>query len=325
MAKVSILVAVYNAEKYLPKCLDSLVNQSLADIQIICIDDGSTDDSLHILHKYSKADHRIDVIALDQNEGQAKARNEGLKIAHGQYVCFLDSDDWFSSDALACMVSVFEKYPQTDCVLFHVINWQSGHKVEYPMKSFEVKSGQEAFEDSLTWKIHGVYGVRKELHIRFPYDTSAQAFSDDNTTRLHYLYASEVRCCDGIYYYRVNPNSVTHAVNIHRFDYLKANESMKQQLIQLNISKRILDIYENVRWLNVVGVYMFYFQYRHKLSEADSNYGLSEIQRVWRTIEIERLTVKNKTKFGYIPFNKSWLLFRIQEEVYFTLRQWLNR
>ena len=76
--KVTVLVAVYNAEKYIRKCLDSLIEQTLTDIQVVCIDDASTDNSLSILNEYAGKDNRIEVIALTENHGQAHARNQGL-------------------------------------------------------------------------------------------------------------------------------------------------------------------------------------------------------------------------------------------------------
>ena len=91
--KVSIVVPVYNTEKYLDKCLDSLVNQTLKDIEIICVNDGSTDSSLSIIEKYAEIDSRV-VIVNQVNQGQSAARNSGIKIAQGEYVGFLDSDDW---------------------------------------------------------------------------------------------------------------------------------------------------------------------------------------------------------------------------------------
>ena len=90
---ISIIVPIYNTEAYLAECLDSLLAQTLRDIQSICVDDCSTDDSLSILREYAQQDEIIEVMHLDENHGQAYARNEGLKIAKGDYVCFLDADD----------------------------------------------------------------------------------------------------------------------------------------------------------------------------------------------------------------------------------------
>lgn len=91
--KVSIIVPVYNSEQFLQKCLESLVNQTLKEIEIICINDGSTDNSLKILDKYAAKDDRIKIITTPNN-GQSTARNIGIKEANGEYIGFVDSDDW---------------------------------------------------------------------------------------------------------------------------------------------------------------------------------------------------------------------------------------
>lgn len=93
MPKVSIIIPVYNVEKYLKRCLDSLIKQTLKDIEIICIDDCSKDNSLEILKKYAQKDTRINIIKSETNQGAAVARNKGLTIAKGEYLGFVDPDD----------------------------------------------------------------------------------------------------------------------------------------------------------------------------------------------------------------------------------------
>lgn len=103
--KVSIIVPIYNAEKYLPKCLDSIITQSINNIEIICINDGSTDDSLDILKKYATKDARIKLIN-QINSGQSVARNKGLDIATGDYIYFVDADDYIHPQTLEIMLNV---------------------------------------------------------------------------------------------------------------------------------------------------------------------------------------------------------------------------
>ena len=99
MPKVSVIVPVYNTEKYLRECLDSIVNQTLKDIEIICVNDGSTDDSLNILNEYAKKDIRFTILDQD-NQGAGVARNKGLEIAKGEYIIFFDSDDYMDNKML---------------------------------------------------------------------------------------------------------------------------------------------------------------------------------------------------------------------------------
>ncbi|MBA7487814.1 MAG: glycosyltransferase family 2 protein [Prevotella sp.] len=318
----SLLVAVYNAERYLSACLDSLVGQTLRDIQIICIDDASTDNSWNILQHYAERDCRIELIRLDINAGQAHARNEGLRRARGRYIGFVDSDDWLSPDCLQQTLETFAQHPQTGCVLLRTIySYQDGSWKLYPMEPFTAMSGEEAFVKSLTWKIHGIYVVRADIHRRFPYDESARAYSDDNTTRLHYLASTEVRCCQGTYFYRQHAGSTSHRISFRRFDYLTANRSMKRQLEQMGAAESILSLYENRRWLNLVDVYQFWFNHHSDLSDSEKDKGLRMIKQSWQSIETHRLTLRNKLKFGYIPFRPFWWLFRMEENLYFRLKR----
>ena len=94
--RVSVIVPIYNMDQYLEKCLDSILGQTLEDIEVICVDDGSTDRTDSILYEYAWKDHRVKVIS-QQNSGVAAARNVGLKAASGEFVFFVDPDDWIAS------------------------------------------------------------------------------------------------------------------------------------------------------------------------------------------------------------------------------------
>ncbi len=326
MTTFSILIAVYNAEQYLKACLDSLLYQSYSNFEVIAVDDASTDHSLDILRYYATRDPRFKVIASSTNQGQAKARNKALSVSQGKYICFLDSDDWLSTDALRLMEEAFRKHPTTDSVMFHLINvYPDGHQTSYPMNGQYVATGEQAFKDSLTWKIHGVYGVKRDIHLRYPYDTTTHAYSDDNTTRLHFINSREVRCCEGKYFYRQHNQSVTHQVSIRRFDYLLANQSMKKQLLAMQCDPSIIALYENQRWLNLVGLYYFYYRHRKNLTLADRKQGLEIMHATWRSIQGKLIHCKYFFRLGYIPILFSWSLFRLQEELYFNIRQFLGK
>ena len=104
---VSVIIPVYNTEKYLPQCLETVINQSLGDLEIICVDDGSTDRSPEILRQFAQRDSRIKVIT-QENGGLCAARNNGLKKASGTFVSFIDSDDYIDLD-------YYEKHYQALC------------------------------------------------------------------------------------------------------------------------------------------------------------------------------------------------------------------
>ncbi len=101
---ISVIVPVYNVEQYLNKCVDSIINQTYKNLEIILVDDGSPDNCGEICEKYAQKDDRIKVIHKE-NGGQGSARNMGLDISKGEYIAFVDSDDWIDSDMYECMMS----------------------------------------------------------------------------------------------------------------------------------------------------------------------------------------------------------------------------
>lgn len=115
--KVSVIIPVYNAEKYLEKCITSVMAQTLTDLEIICVDDGSPDDSVSILKRLQEQDSRI-VILSQANGGAGAARNNGLRHARGQYLSFLDADDFFEPDMLQEAVDAADRY-EADFVVFN--------------------------------------------------------------------------------------------------------------------------------------------------------------------------------------------------------------
>lgn len=110
MKRVSVIIPVYNTERYLRKCLDSLLNQTLQDIEIIVINDGSTDNSLKILEDYATAYPNLFTLINSKNQGAGKARNLGIDIAAGEYIWFVDSDDWIYPDSIEKMYNLAKQY-----------------------------------------------------------------------------------------------------------------------------------------------------------------------------------------------------------------------
>ena len=138
MVEISIVIPVYNVEKYLMECLDSAVNQTFKDIEIICINDGSTDRSLDILKEYQESDDRI-IIFNQENQGPGAARNLGINKSKGKYVYFLDSDDYLELNALEKLYNICEE-KSLDFVLFKLLNFN-----DKTGKTFQTKYYNMAF------------------------------------------------------------------------------------------------------------------------------------------------------------------------------------
>ena len=106
---VSAIIPVYNVEKYICECIESVINQTYKNLQIIIINDGSIDNSKNLCNKYANKDNRI-IIVNKKNGGAASAKNIGIDIAEGDYIAFLDGDDYLNLDAIEYMVNLIENY-----------------------------------------------------------------------------------------------------------------------------------------------------------------------------------------------------------------------
>ena len=155
--KVSIIVAAYNIENYIKRCMDSIVSQTFKDIEIIVVNDGSTDNTSKIIESFANNDKRIKTIDK-QNEGLIEARKSGLKIACGEYILFLDGDDWLHTQAIE---KLYKKAIQddSDIVLYNFYLAYDSNKLK-AQKSFEETVKYE--DDYL--KVHGYIG--KEIIAR---------------------------------------------------------------------------------------------------------------------------------------------------------------
>ena len=319
MPAVTLLVAIYNAAETLPRCLDSLLAQTLRHIQIVCIDDASTDDTPAILARYAQADSRITTLRLTENGGQAHARNCGLALAEGTFIGMVDADDWLAPDALEQAWNVITRYPQTDAVLFDLVKvWPDGREEEYAKTDHSIVfSGFEAMRLSLRWQIHGLYLVRADIHRAYPYDETARLYSDDNTTRLHYLHSREVRPSGGRYYYFQNPRSTTQRVSVLYFESLRAQHHMQQLLADEHIASDIIDDYEQYRWLNVVDCCCFLALHRRSFTAAERRTARKAIAETYATFPPH---FGSPRKFGYRQC-RNFSHFWMQEQLYFALRK----
>ena len=240
----------------------------------------------------------------------------------------LDADDWYAPDTLEQACRSLEETGAQCALMELVLHYEEDGREElYPLRSTQMEwSGEEAFRLSLDWSLHGVYVATADLYKRFPYDDSCRLYSDDNTTRLHYLNSDKVVCCKGRYYYRQHPASMTTACSIRRFDYMPANLSMKRQLEALPLADKqgILDFYERHRWLNLVDCYWYYGLHRNAF-HAEEHQQIQELfAQMLQTIEPQRIPWSLKGKLGYYPF-RSYRTFCFWEDLYFRLRELVGR
>ena len=153
--KVSVILPVFNVEQYLKECLESVVNQTLKDIEIICINDGSTDNSLEILNEYAQKDGRF-IILSQENQGQGVARNKGVELAKGKYIQFVDPDDWIEPNMLETLYNFAEEH-NSQVVKFNYSEYND-YSGKYKQNNF-VKQIQKEYNYNLnetphyTWRL----------------------------------------------------------------------------------------------------------------------------------------------------------------------------
>lgn len=256
--KFSVLVAVYNAAPYLRACLDSILHQSVDELQILCVDDASTDDSLSILSEYAARDRRVEVIRLDQNQGQAAARNAALSRAKGEWILMVDADDLLGENALEELARTMKRFPSADCIVLQLVRFgaaQATEREDGPTPD-TVFTGAEACRAAINWTLNGLYAGRRDLYLRMPFDDSSRVYSDDNTSRIHYLLSRQVAVSAGEYLYRQHEASATHRFDLRRLDFLAANRSLRSLLEQHQANADILMACEEHCWRNYVGLYL---------------------------------------------------------------------
>lgn len=224
--KVSIIVPIYNVEKYIAKCLDSIVKQDMSDIEIIVVDDGSTDSSVEICEQYVSLDNRIRLIH-QENQGLSMARNNGIDIATGEYIGFIDSDDWIKPDMYSTLYNnAAEHDADISMVNFNYV-MPSGEHIPFANEN----TGTKVFE--------GIYKVahnvrttnnfawnklyRKSLfeNIRFP---KGKTFEDIFTMyRLIDVANKIVVSSESKYYYVRRDDSITlSSFNMSHIDNIEA-------------------------------------------------------------------------------------------------------
>ena len=279
--RISIIVPVYNAAPYLVQCLDSLIHQTLQDIEIILVDDGSTDNSLAICKQYAQKDARITVIH-QSNQGQTIARRRGLAEATGQYIHFVDSDDWLD---LAMEQEMYDSAVrhEADIVTCHAVFHKNGKKI---LARQSVKAGvydKERLVSELypqlictdTFLYFGIFAAmwnklyRRELIEKYiaDVDPAVRIGEDGLTTFACFLAADKVVALDASYYqYRDdNTTSITRSYCWEQFD------SALLLIVYLRrIAEEYKDVYDinpQIDWYllyNIRSIMLEEFFYRHK-------------------------------------------------------------
>ena len=247
MPKLSVIVPVYNTEKYLRECVDSILAQTFTDFELILVDDGSTDGSGAICDDYAAKDPRIQVVH-QQNGGATVARRSGVRIAQGEYVTFVDSDDWIDRDMYRIMLAwepadvlICNMCQYTDAGFYKIkcyinpgiYDTQALMEKFYSTMLFDFEQCQPALPPSLCNKLFRADIVRKVIE---NVSDSITYGEDALCSYACILDAEQIYLTDQrLYYYRMNPESVSNVYNKKMFATLKAlGKEMVRQVAERN-------------------------------------------------------------------------------------------
>ena len=245
MIKLSIIVPVYNVAEYLERCLNSLINQTLNEIEIICVNDGSTDNSLCILEKFAGLDKRIKIIN-QKNKGLSGARNTGIKLIQGEYFGFLDSDDWVDLDYFEKLYKRAKNCDADISLGDFIRKGKFKHKIRLKLnKEEEFVGDNEKFYGSQFYHFpcvwNKIYKTSKFNDLRF----IEGIYFEDGPYTIQALHRANkvVTCCNTYLYYFVNPNSIVKTLN------------KKKEQDMYNSSKFILNYIKDNMQIQDKGIY----------------------------------------------------------------------
>lgn len=248
--KISIIIPVYNTEKYLKKCLDTLRNQTYFNLEFICVNDGSTDNSCDILNEYANLDSRFRVLT-QENKGQSAARNLGIEQATGDYLSFIDSDDWVYLTLYQTFVDMIENSEQEiDIWMFNIAAYVQGENDIIPKVFFESSDWNKhlsdevihSFDDcmrpfsrnlSVANKIYRRDFI-KNLDLKFPVGLK---YEDQYFALKAFLNADTIMFTQDVFYrYRnSHDSSITCEVSEKVFDIFKIVDLIEKEIEQLNL------------------------------------------------------------------------------------------
>lgn len=341
-AKVSVIVPVYNAEEYLKRCVDSLRNQTLEDIEIILVDDSSTDSSLEICKDFSGKDSRIKVIHKE-NEGAGMARNAALRVATGKYIGFVDSDDFIEPDMFK---SLFEKAEENESdlvmsgVMFVDGNMFSQKGDKELKRYFDADTHFES-EDELKTLRMGIVGAKpddvddskygmsiwknlfkheiiKKNNITF--QSEREMLSEDALFMIDYIScikkATGIR--DAFYNYCRNGDSISKSYKKDRFEKSLVFVSEVEKRFKKDINPEEYRVYIDRFWQAMCRVICS----QEIMHAQESNIKFNELRKRLKNICTNSLTVRTLRSYPIqkLPFSQRVFAYCMKYRMYFLLK-----
>lgn len=330
LPKLTFIVPVFNVEDYIEECLISIMNQTEPDIEIIIVNDGSTDKSASICSEYEKKDSRIKVIHK-KNEGLGYARNSGLSIALGKYISFVDSDDWIDISFAETVINIMEKYG-ADLLEFQLtkINNKRNYKYTQPLKIKQGRYKKTDIEQRILKNYLSDKGDRiansvcthiyrndliKEHGLLF-YD-ERKIYTEDFVFNLQYLFHIESIYVteEPLYYYRYNNNSLTKSYRINYIQLVLNRDNLVKDILQSrnykNYNHFVDEKFMVISHSFIFNAFKLYKKEPAKqiVNEFKHILNYPEIQIALKGTKIRELSIKRILIFFLMRYKLYWFLF----------------
>ena len=228
--KISVVIPVYNVEKYLPLCINSILSQTYKNLEIILVDDGSPDGCPALCDSFAQKDSRICVVHK-QNGGISDARNAGISAATGEYISFVDPDDYVESDYIEYLYSLIKKYDCKMSLCQHTVKFKGGNEICYGKDGDALLTSKECLERMLYNDVIDTSCWAKlfsaDIAKKFSYP-KGKLFEDIGTVYKLFIESQNIACgWQSKYFYIMRPKSIVHCdFNPHKLDLLEMTDSM---------------------------------------------------------------------------------------------------
>ena len=314
---ISIVVPIYNVEKYLPQCIDSILNQSFKDFELILVDDGSTDNCLKICEDYKKLDKRV-IVIHKENGGLSSARNAGIKVSRGKYIAFIDSDDFIHKDMYKVLYNNLKNNNLDISICNYtrvnensLLNDNESNKLSKISKYNNIEALNELYTDNrLIFTVVWNKLYRRDIFENIVFDYGK---SDEDEFIIHkILYKGlNIGYVDkDLYFYRIREDSITGSVfNIKRLDKLEALSN------RIKFFKDIdqVELYDKAVKNFIDAFFWNYIKAKNELDNIDTK--LYEIKLLYNELFIDML----RCKLISWKFKLIIILFRLNPKSYLKL------
>ena len=316
---ISVIVPIYNVEKYLDRCVESIINQTYKNLEIILVNDGSPDNCPKMCDDYAEKDSRIKVVHKE-NGGLSDARNVGMEVATGEYVSFIDSDDWIDLETFSLSMAKIKEC-NAQIVAFNIINVSDNPFVPNLSDKYEIVNSQKAIENTIddinikTVVWNKIYKRSTLQGLKFKKDKINEDefftfYALSNAQKIVYLY----RQC---YYYYQRSNSIMGTYSLKRLDML---DGVKERMEF--VEKKYPEIYTKAK-LSFCQCCIYQYQMLLKNKSVDkNNYGKNKVKEIRNSVKVLPSEIKDKRFIDRFVFKIS--NFSTGLDLVCRVRNWLK-